>query len=76
MPGGLNGKIDSHIEIYGQKGLSDNTRPRRSYGTETLTYGIRVPGMAPKEKMWQFGIKMFHGTESGKILKYISGKEN
>jgi predicted dehydrogenase len=42
------------FEIYGQKGYLKINGLGGSYGPESLTYGIRIPGAAPKEKSWQF----------------------
>lgn len=42
------------FEIYGEKGFLKINGLGGSYGNETLTFGIRVPGKAPKEKGWVF----------------------
>lgn len=42
------------FEIYGQKGYLKVNGLGGSYGNETLTQGVRIPGKAPKEKLWTF----------------------
>lgn len=42
------------FEIYGKKGYLKISGLGGSYGIETLIYGLRVPGQAPKEKRWEF----------------------
>lgn len=42
------------FEIYGNKGYLKINGLGGSYGTETLNYGVRLPGQAPKEKRWEF----------------------
>lgn len=42
------------FEVYGNKGYLKINGLGGSYGTETLTYGVRLPGQAPKEKSWKF----------------------
>lgn len=42
------------FEIYGTKGYLLINGLGGSYGNESLTFGLRVPGKAPKEKVWTF----------------------
>lgn len=42
------------FEIYGTKGYLKVNGLGGSYGTETLTLGIRVPGKPPREKIWEY----------------------
>jgi Predicted dehydrogenases and related proteins len=43
-----------YFEIYGKTGYLKIDGLGGSYGVETLTYGVRIPGKAPKEKSWKF----------------------
>ena len=42
------------FELYGTKGYLHINGLGGSYGVETLIWGQRVPGKAPKEKVWKF----------------------
>lgn len=42
------------FEVYGKKGYLKINGLGGSYGTESLTVGLRIPGKAPKEKLWKF----------------------
>src|SRR3989344_1799984 len=42
------------FEVYGTKGYLKIEGLGGSYGAETLTWGVRIPGAAPREKSWEF----------------------
>ncbi len=63
------------FEVYGIIGYLKINGLGGSYGTETLTWGLRVPGQAPKEKVWTFtGPDKSWTKEWTNFKQAISGK--
>lgn len=63
------------FEVYGQKGYLKINGLGGSYGTETLTYGVRIPGKAPKEKVWEFSNNDISWKKQWKNFKQaVNGK--
>lgn len=63
------------FEIFGTKGYLKLEGLGGSYGTEKLFYGLRIPGRAPKEKIWEYTNIDISWNEEWKNLKKAINKK-
>jgi len=56
--------------VYGKKGFLKINGLGGSYGLESLTLGKRVPGKAPKEKVWNYEGEDISWTNEWKNIKH------
>ncbi len=64
------------FEVHGTLGYLKINGLGGSYGTETLTWGLRIPGKAPEEKAWAFpGEDVSWKGEWQNFRQAVRGKE-